>query len=90
LVTKKREERRLRLLKRIFGPTKDEVIGEWKTLHNEIINDLDPQLTSYYSGDRFEKNEMGGLVARMVEMRGAYRVLERKPEGKGTTWKTQA
>ena len=40
-----REERRLRVfenrvLRRIFGPKKDEVTGEWKELHNERFNDL--------------------------------------------------
>jgi len=40
-----REERRLsvfgnRVLRRIFGPKRDEVIGEWIKLHNEDLNDL--------------------------------------------------
>jgi len=40
-----REEHRLRVfenlvLRRIFGPEKDEVTGEWRKLHNEEINDL--------------------------------------------------
>ena len=40
-----REERRLRLfenrmLRRIFGPKRDEVIGEWRKLHNEEPNNL--------------------------------------------------
>ena len=40
-----REEHRLRVfesrvLRRIFGPTWDEVTGEWKKLHNEKIYDL--------------------------------------------------
>jgi hypothetical protein len=40
-----REERRLRdfenrVLRRIFGPKRDEVTGEWRTLHNEEFNDL--------------------------------------------------
>jgi hypothetical protein len=40
-----REEQRLRVfesrvLRRIFGPKKDEVRGEWKRLHNEELNDL--------------------------------------------------
>jgi len=40
-----REEIRLRLfentvLKRIFGPKRDEVTGEWKKLHNKELNDL--------------------------------------------------
>jgi hypothetical protein len=40
-----REERRLRVfekrvLKRIFGPKRDEVTGEWRKLHNEELNNL--------------------------------------------------
>jgi hypothetical protein len=28
------------LLRRIFGPKRDKVTGEWKKLHNEELNDL--------------------------------------------------
>ena len=40
-----REERRLRVfenrvLKKVFGPKRDEVTGEWRKLHNEELNDL--------------------------------------------------
>jgi len=40
-----REELRLRVfenrvLRRIFGPKRDEVAGEWRKLHNEELNDL--------------------------------------------------
>ena len=40
-----REERRLRvmenrMLRRIFGPKRNEVTGEWRKLHNEELNDL--------------------------------------------------
>ena len=40
-----REERRLRMfenrvLRRVFGPKKDEVTGEWRKLHNEELSDL--------------------------------------------------
>jgi hypothetical protein len=42
-----REERRLkvfenRMLRRVFGPRRDEVTGEWRKLHNEELNDLTP------------------------------------------------
>jgi hypothetical protein len=40
-----REERRLRVfenrvLRRVFGPKRDEVTGEWRRLHSEELNDL--------------------------------------------------
>jgi len=35
-----REERRLRVLRRVFGPKREEVTGEWKKLHNEELSDL--------------------------------------------------
>jgi len=40
-----REERRMRVfenrvLRRIYGPKRDEVTGEWRKLHNEELNDL--------------------------------------------------
>jgi hypothetical protein len=52
-----REERKLRVfesmvLRRIFGPRRDEVTVEWRRLHNEELNDL-------YSSPKIEKNEMG-------------------------------
>ena len=44
-----REERRLgvfenRVLRRIFGSERDEVTGEWRKLHNEELNTLNPEL----------------------------------------------
>ena len=58
-----REERKLRafenmLLRRIFGPRRDEVTGEWRRLHNEELN-KSILLTQYCAGDKIEKNEMG-------------------------------
>jgi len=40
-----REERRLkvyenRVLRRVFGPKRDEVTGEWRKLHNDVLSDL--------------------------------------------------
>ena len=58
-----REERKLRvfenmLLRRIFGPRRDEVTGEWMRLHNEELNEF-VLLNQYCAGDKIEKNEMG-------------------------------
>ena len=56
-----REERKLRVfenmvLRRIFGPRRDGVTGEWRRLHNEELNGL---YSSLCAGDKIEKNEMG-------------------------------
>ena len=51
-----------RVLRRLFGPKKDEITGEWRKLHNEEIND---PLTPYFSGDQIEKDEMGGACSTM-------------------------
>ena len=58
-----RKERKLRVfenmvLRRIFGPRRDEITGEWRRLHNEELNDLYSS-TQYCAGDKIEKNEMG-------------------------------
>jgi hypothetical protein len=73
---KLREERRLRLfenrvLRRIFGPKRVEVTREWRKLYNEELNDLyfSPNI---FSGDKMEKNEMGGACSAIEgEERGA-------------------
>jgi hypothetical protein len=49
------------LLRKIFGPKRDEATGEWRRLHNEELYNL----AKYHSADQIKKNEMGGLVARM-------------------------
>jgi len=69
-----------RVLRRIFGPKRDEETGEWRKLHNEELNDLYPSPNDV----RMIKLRMrwAGHVARMGERRGVYRVLVGKPEGK--------
>ena len=63
LVSHNGEERRLRLLdsmvlSRIFDPKRDEVTGEWRKLHNEVLND--PYfLNKYYSSDKIKNNNLG-------------------------------
>ena len=81
-----REEGKLRVfenmvLRRIFGPRRDEVTGEWRRLHNEELNDLycSPNIVRVIKSRRMR---WAGHVARMGEERGMYRVLLGKPEGK--------
>ena len=81
-----REERKLRVfenmvLRRIFGPTRDEVTGKWRRLHNEELNDLysSPNIVWVIKSKRMR---WAGHVARMGEERGVYRVLVGKPEGR--------
>ena len=68
------------MLRRIFGPMRDKVTGEWRKLHIEELNDLYSSLSIV----RVIKSRMrwAGHVARRGERRGAYRVLVGKPEGK--------
>jgi hypothetical protein len=80
-----REEHRLRvienrILRRIFGPKRDEVTGGWRKLHNEELHNL----YSFISIIRMIKSRWmrwAGLVARMGEKK-AHRILVGKPEGK--------
>ena len=81
-----REERKLRVfenmvLRRIFGPRRDEVTGEWRKLHNEELNDLysSPNIVRVIKSRRMR---WAGHVVRVGEERGAYRLLVGKPEGK--------
>jgi len=76
-----REERRLRVLRRVFGSKRDEVTGEWRKLHNEELRDLYslPYIVRVVKSRRMR---WAGHVARMGEGRGVHRVLVGKPEGK--------
>ena len=70
-----------RVLRRVFGPKRDEVTGEWIKLHNEELNDMYPS-PSTVRVIKSRKMRWAGHVARMGERRGAYRVLVEKPERK--------
>ena len=81
-----REERRLRVfenrvLRKVFGPKRDEGTGEWRKLHNEELNDL-YYLPNIVRVVKSRRMRWTGHVAHMGEDRVVHRVLVGKPEGK--------
>jgi hypothetical protein len=70
-----------RVLRRVFGPKRDEVTREWRKLHNEELRDLysSPSIISIIKSRRMR---WAGHVACMGEKRNTYRLLVGKPEGK--------
>ena len=82
----RRAERRLRVfenrvLRRIFGPKRDEATTKWRTLHSEELNDLyfSPNIVRAIKSRRVR---WAWHVAGTGERKGVYRVLVGKPEGK--------
>jgi hypothetical protein len=81
-----REEQRMRVfenkvLRKKFGPKRDEVTGDWRRLHNEDLNDPYSSLNII----RVIKSRiiiLTGHLARMGDRRGAYRGLVGRPEGR--------
>ena len=71
-----------RVLRRIFGPKRDEVTGEWRKLHSVKLQWL--LLTRYCYNEKIRENEMGGAWKTHWEKRNADRVLVQEQEGKRT------
>jgi len=70
-----------RVLRRVFGPKRDEVTGEWRKPHNEEPNDL-YSLPNVVRVLKSRRLRWAWHVARMGEDSGVHRVLVGKPEGK--------
>jgi hypothetical protein len=70
-----------RVLRRIFGPKRDEVTGGWGKLHNEELHNLysSPSIIRMIKSRRMRWENH---VARMGRKRNACRILMRNPEGK--------
>jgi hypothetical protein len=68
-------------VRRIFGPKRDEVMGEWRKMHIGELHDLytSPDVIRQIKSSRMR---WAGHVARISEGRNMYRVLVGKPEGK--------
>jgi hypothetical protein len=80
-----REERRLRVfenraLRRIFGPKRDEVTGQWRKLHSEEFNEMycSPSNVRVIKSRKIRWVEN---VARMRDRQGVYRILVGKRDG---------
>jgi hypothetical protein len=76
------------MLRRVFGPKRDEVTGEWRKLHSEELNDV--LLAQYCSGDKIEKNETGGACSTYGGEESFILGFGRQTGGKETAGKTQA
>jgi hypothetical protein len=70
-----------RVLRRVFGPKRDEVIGEWRKLHDLYYT---PNIVLVIKSRRMR---WAGHVARMRVLRGVYRVFVGKSEGKRPLWR---
>jgi hypothetical protein len=70
-----------RVLRRIFGPKRDEVIGGGENLHNEVLHNLysSPGIIRIIKS---RSMRWAGRVVRIGDNRNAYRILMGKPEGK--------
>jgi hypothetical protein len=70
-----------RVLRRIFGSKRDEMTGGWRKLHNEELHGLysSPSIVRIIKARRMR---WAGHVARMGEVRGAYKILVGRPEGR--------
>jgi hypothetical protein len=70
-----------RVLRRIFGPKRDEVTGGFRKLYNEELHSVysSPSIIRMIKSRRMR---WAGHVARMGEKSSSYRILVGKPEGK--------
>jgi hypothetical protein len=69
-----------RVLRRIFGSKIVEVIGNWRKLHNEELNDL--YSSTNIIGNQVEEDEVSRASSMNRENRNACRILLGKAEGK--------
>jgi len=70
-----------RVLRRIFGPKRDEVTRDWRKMQSEELNDLYPSPNIVWV-IKSRRMRWPGHVGCMGERSGVHRVLVGKPEGK--------
>jgi hypothetical protein len=70
-----------RVLRRIFGPKRDEVAGGWRNLLNGFLHSFHPS-PDIFRVIKSRRMRWTGHISRMGEMRNACKILVGKPEGK--------
>jgi hypothetical protein len=70
------------VLRRIFGPKRDEATGGWRKLHNEELHNMYSSTNIIIMMKSRTRMSWAEHVARMGEKRNAYRILVGKQEGK--------
>jgi hypothetical protein len=92
-----REEHRLRVfenrvLRRIFEPNRDEVMGEWRKLHNEKLHNLysSPDIIKQVKSSQVKANDVGGACSTHGRGEKSVQGLGGKARRKEPTWKTKA
>jgi hypothetical protein len=78
-----------RVLRRMFGPKRDEVTGEWRKLHSDELHNLysSPDIIRQVKSMRMR---WAGHVARKGEERKLSKVSGGKAQRKEAIWKTKA
>jgi hypothetical protein len=76
-----------RALRRIFGPKRDEVTGEWRKLHKEELHNLNSSL-NIIRQIKSRRKRWAGHVARVEEE--CVQGFDGKARRKETTWKAKA
>jgi hypothetical protein len=71
-----------KVLRRIFGPKRDEVTGGWRKLHEELHNLWSSPSVRVIRLMKSRRMRWAGHVARIGEKKNAYGMLMGKPEGK--------
>jgi hypothetical protein len=66
-----------RVIKKVFGPKRDEVTESWTKLHNEELHTLYSS-----SGDQIKEDEMGGACSAHGRYEKCVKILVAKPESK--------
>jgi hypothetical protein len=70
------------VLRRIFGPKRDEVTGSWRKLHSEELHGLYSS-PSIFRVIKARRMRWAGHVVRIGEVTGAYNILVGRPDGRG-------